>query len=396
MRLIKVLSVPRSLFVFGAVLASSTTIVMKPVQASAALPSGAGDFVPVVDLGSALGDLATLASTPCKVGSSNITELKAGDNLTLPATDLMKALAVANELKAKSDSLVDLSCSAAMTVSGSERSVSGTVTNAALGLSGTFALKCTFRQDLRIEAGLSIGSSLPRGASVVVRSADKQIPMTCSMTASFGDGTSVTGSIDGFAEVGNLKSESCTGDTRVSCVPLAISAKVTVTSTTGKLAGYTGTGTYTLTPSFTVSTLNDNLATLQQAIGKSSVRASRAFGAVSNREGAMKIEFSPGTARTDIVYPVVAADGSSSVATGSLIAATGPRKAKCSYALTRGKKSVTLLSFVSSATGVMPTHTVSKKGYDATRKTLAAKPGTSLSLVVACGKVRATQPVTLG
>ncbi|MBU6226310.1 MAG: hypothetical protein KGQ43_01860 [Acidobacteria bacterium] len=382
--------------VLGVVLSVATTSVVNSVQASAALPSGASNFVPVIDLGSALGDLATLASTPCKVGSSNINELKAGDSLTLPATDLMKALAVANELKAKSDSLVDLTCSPSMIVSGSEKSVAGTVTNVALGLSGTFALKCTFRQSLQIDATLRIGSSLPRGASVVVRGADKQIPMTCSMTANFTDGTSITGSVDGFADVGNLKSDSCTGDTRVSCVPLAITAKVTVTSTTGKLAGYTGTGTYTLTPAFTMGSLNENLATLQQAIGKSSVRVSRAVGAASSREGSLNIDFTPGSPRTDIVYPVVAADGSSTVGTGSLIAATGPRKAKCSYALTSGKRSATIVSFVSSTTGVMPTHTVTKKQYDSVRKTLGAKPGSQLSLVVACGKTRATQAVTLG
>jgi hypothetical protein len=396
MRKLKIQSLSRLLLVSGAVLASATTFVSAPLRASSPLPSGAGDFVPVVDLGGALSELATLASTPCTVGSSNITELKAGDTLTLPATDLAKALAVASELRAKSDSLVDLSCSASMTVTGSERSISGTVTNAALGLSGTFSLKCTFRQDLRIDASLSIGSSLSRGASVLVRSADRQIPMVCAMTANFGDGTSVTGSIDGFAEVGSVKSESCVGDTRVSCVPLSVSAKVTVTSTAGKLAGYTGTGTYTLTPAFTVSTLNDSLATLQQAIGKSSVRASRAVGAVSNREGSLKIDFVPGSPRIDIVYPVVAADGSSSVGTGSLIAATGPRKSKCSYAVARGKKRVTLSRFLSSSTGVMPTRAVTKKSYVSVRKTLAAKPGTALSIVVVCGKTRATQSVTLG
>ena len=396
MRSTRFLSVPKRFCAVAVVLSSATTLAATSVHGSAVLPSGAGDFVPVVDLGSALSELATLASTPCKVESSNITELKAGDNLTLPATDIAKALAVANELKVKSSSLVDLSCSASMTVAGSERSVAGTVTNAALGLSGAFALKCMFRQDLRIDADLSIGASLPRGASVLVRSADKQIPMVCAMTANFGDGTSVTGSIDGVAEVGSVKSESCVGDTRVSCVPLSISAKVTVTSTAGKLAGYTGTGIYTLTPSFTVSTLNDSLATLQQAIGKSSVRASRAVGAVSNREGSLKIDFAPGSPRIDIVYPVVAADGSSRVSTGALIAATGPRKAKCSYAIARGKKSVTLSSFVSPSTGVMPTHAISKKGYKLVRKTLAAKAGTALSVVVACGKTRATQSVTLG
>jgi hypothetical protein len=54
------------------------------------------------------------------------------------------------------------------------------------------------------------------------------------------------------------------------------------------------------------------------------------------------------------------------------------------------------VSFVSSTTGVMPTHTVTKKQYDSVRKTLGAKPGSRLSLVVACGKTRATQAVTLG
>lgn len=378
------------------VLSVATTALVNSAQAGAALPNGAGDFVPTIDLGAALAELATLSSTPCKVGASNITELKSGDSLTLPATDLMKALAVANELKAKSDSLVDLVCSSSMAVSGSERSMSGTVTNAALGLSGTFALKCTFRQNLQIDAMLSIGSSLARGASVVVRSADKQIPLTCSMTANFGDGTSVTGSVDGFAEVGNAKSDSCIGDTRVSCVPLSVSAKVTVTSTAGRLAGYAGTGTYTVTPSFTVNSLNDSLSTLQQAIGKSSVRASRAVAMVSNREGALKIDFTPGKSSADIVYPVVAADGTSSVGPGSLIAATGPRKTKCSYALARGKRVATIVSFVSSTTGVMPTHTVAKKKYDSARKTLGAKSGSVVSLVVACGKTRSTQPVTLG
>ena len=386
----------RTLLTIGGMLACITTLSVGNVSATSPLVAGAGDFVPTVDLGSALADLATLSSTPCKVDSSNINELKSGDGLTLPATDITKALAVAGELKAKSDSLVSLSCSTSMIVSGSEKSVTGTVTNAALGLSGSFALKCTFRQDLQIDASLSIGSALPRGASAVVRSANKQIPVTCAMNASFTDGTSMTGTVDGVADVGNLKSDSCVGDARVSCVPLAVTANVTVTSTSGKLAGYTGSGTYTLTPSFTVNSLNDNLSTLQQAIGKSSVRAFRVVSAVSNREGSLKINFVPGTSRIDVVYPVVAADGSSTFATGSLIAATGVRSTKCSYAVTRGKKSVSIAAFVSPSSGVMPTRAVTKKQYDTIRKTLGAKPGTALTLVVACGKTRATQSVTLG
>ncbi len=384
---------------FSVVCASIICAVGVPaVGATAAspLPVGVGDFVPTVDLGPALADLAGLSSTPCNVGSSNITELKRGDTLTLPASDLSKALAVAEELKSKKDSLVALTCTATLSLSGAERSVAGTVTNAALGLTGTFALACTFKQELGIQADLSIGLALPRGALVAVKSADRGVPMTCSMSANFGDGTSVTGSVDGIADVGTTRSDACTGDTQMSCVPLSVTAAVTITSTTGKLAGYTGKGTYTLKPSFTMNSMNSNLAILQQAIGKSSVRASRVAPGAASKEGTMKIDFVPGGTRIDIVQPSVAIDGSSKLSVGSLVAANGPRKAKCTYSVARGKKSALITSVTSSTNGVMPTHTISKKLYDSARKTLGVKPGSQLSLVIACGKTRATQAVTLG
>lgn len=386
----------RVVFVFGMVCTGIVASQVTSVSASSPLPTGAGDFVPTIDLGSALADLSNIPSTACKVGSSNISELSVGESLTLPATDLIKALAVANAMKSKSDSLVALSCSASMTIAGQEREVTGTIANAALGLNGTFALKCTFKQDLRVDADLSMGLALPRGATVGVRSADKSIPVTCSMAATFTDGTSVTGSVDGTADVGSLKSDSCVGDAQVSCMPLAISAKVTVASTTGKLAGFTGSGTYDLKPSFTLPTLNSNLSQLQSAIGKSSVRTFRAIPSAASKEGSMRIAFSPGGARTDIVHPAVASDGSSVFGVGTLMAAVGPRSAGCTYAVARGKKTVTVSTVKSSSNGVLPTQSVSKKQYDAVRKGLGAKSGSTLTFVVACGKIRATQAVTLG
>ncbi len=388
--------VRRVLFGFGLVAAGVVASGVTTVSASSPLPPGVGDFVPTIDLGAALADLSNVPSTSCKVGSSNISELGVGDALTLPASDLIKALAVANGLKGKSDSLVALSCVASMTIAGQEKAITGTITNSSLGLTGSFVLKCTFKQDLRVEADLSMGLALARGAAVAVRSADKTIPVTCSMAATFTDGTSVAGSVDGVADVGNLKSDSCTGDTQVSCMPLSISAKVTVTSTTGKLAGYTGSGTYDLKPSFTLPALNANLSQLQSAIGKSSVRAFRTALSANSNEGAMRIAFAPGTTRTDIVHPAVAGNGSSTFGTGTLMAAVGPRSAKCTYAVARGKKTVTVSTIKSSTSGVMPTQTVSKKQYDAVRKGLNAKTGTPLTFVAACGTVRATQTVTLG
>lgn len=388
--------VRRVVLILGMVCTSIVAVEVTSVSATAPLPSGVGDFVPTIDLGSVLADLSNVPSTSCKVGSSNISELSVGDSTTLPATDLLKALAVANAMKSKSDSLVALSCAASMTIAGQEKGVTGTIVNAALGLNGTFALKCTFKQDLRVDVDLSMGLAVARGAAVAVRSADKSIPVTCSMAATFTDGTSVTGSVDGTAEVGSVKSDSCIGDTQVSCMPLAISAKVTVSSTTGRLAGYTGSGSYEFKQSFTLPSLNANLSQLQQTLGKSSVRTFRIAPAAASKEGSMRIAFTPGAARTDIVHPAVAADGTSVFSVGSLLAAVGPRSAKCTYAVARGKKSVVVSTVTSSSSGVMPTQSVSKKQYDAVRKGLGAKAGASLTFVAACGKVRATQSVTLG
>ena len=366
------------------------------VSASAPLPAGAGDFVPTVDFGSALKDLVSLSSTPCKVAQSNVSALPTGDTLTLPATDLMKALAIGNAVKAKSDSLINLSCSAGLTLAGTEKAISGTITNATLGLSGTFALKCQFKQDLKVEAEMSLGMALASGVTVNVKSGDSTIPMTCAMSASLSDGTSMSGVIDGQSKVGTLNSDACTGDTQRSCVPLAISATVTITSTSGKLAGYVGTGTYDLKPSFTLPSLNDNLGQFLSLLGKSSVRASRFTPRAVSNDGAMKINFAPGAARTEIVYPVISASGTSTLGFGSAFAVTGPRSTNCTFALVKGKKTYTFAKVKSGADGATPTKTLTGPQYNAIKKQLVAKAGNALKMTVACGTAKASQTVTLG
>lgn len=384
-----------SVLLFSVVLsvgAVSTT----PASAGTPLPTGVEDFVPTVDVGAALSDLAGVSATPCTVNSSNITQLAAGSSIVLSAEDPSSLYPIVLALKDKSDSLVSLTCTPSLTIVGEEKQIDGTISNSALGLSGNFTLKCTFKQDLKIQADLSIGSALPKGASLVVRSADKSIPMVCSMVATFSDGTSLSGSVDGAAEVGNEESDACVGDTRLSCVPLAIDARVTITSTTGKLAGYTGKGTYDLEPSFTIASLNQSFTQLSGALGKLSVRAFRTSPAVPSNDGSMKIAFTRGSTRTDIVYPAVASNGSSVLGNASLLAAVGPRSAKCSYVVSRGSKSVTLANVKSSSGGVLPTKAVSTKQYNAIRKGLGAKAGTKLNFVVSCGKLRTSQSVTLG
>lgn len=384
-----------SVLLFSVVLsvgAVSTT----PASAGTPLPTGVGDFVPTVDVGAALSDLAGVSSTPCTVNSSNIAQLTAGASIVISTEDQTSLYPIVLALKDKTDSLVSMTCTPSLTIVGEETQINGTISNAALDLSGNFTLNCTFKQDLKIQADLSIGSALPKGALLSVRSADKLIPMVCSMVATFTDGTSLSGSVDGTAEVGNEESDACVGDTRSTCVPLAIDARVTITSTTGKLAGYTGKGTYELEPSFTLASLNQSFTQLGSALGKSSVRVFRTSPAVPSNDGSMKINFTRGSTRTDIVYPAVSSNGSSVLGNASLLAAVGPRSAKCSYVVSRGRKSVTLASVKSSAGGVLPTRTVSTKQYNAIRKGLGAKVGTKLNFVVSCGNLRTSQSVTLG
>lgn len=341
-------------------------------------------------------DVVSLATTPCKVGQSNITELPAGETLTLPASDLMKALTIGNAMKAKADSLVNFSCSASLNLAGSEKSITGTITNAALGLSGSFSLKCSFEQNLKVDADLALGMALARGATLNVKSADNTIPMVCSMSATLSDGTSLAGSIDGVAKVGSLVSDSCVGDTQRSCVPLSITANVNVTSTTGKLAGYVGSGSYQLTPSFTVPPLNDNLGSFLSLLGKASVRASSVKPRVASNTGSMKINFIPGSSRTDIVYPSVSSTGTSVLAVGDLYAASGPRSSSCLFSLAKGKKSYMLAKVKLGSDGTMSAKLLTSTQYSGIKKQLVAKPGNVLKMTALCGTTRATQSVTLG
>jgi hypothetical protein len=285
-------------------------------------------------------------------------------------------------------------------MAGTEQKINGTITSQVLGASGSFSLACTFQENLKVSAELSMGLGSAKGASVVVKSADKSIPMTCSMSASLSDGTSMSGTVDGMAKVGSAQSDVCIGDAQSSCVPLAIAADVTVTSTTGKLSGFTGKGVYSLTPSFTIPSLNEQLGQLKNFIGKMSVktyavRTSRSVPRAASTTGKMSIDFTRGASRTEIVHPSVKG-GISTLGIGSYLAAAGPRVSKCSFSVTRGKKTFALLAVKTSATGITPTKKLTSAQYGRLKKFLAAKTGMALKLGVVCGATKASQTIRLG
>ena len=386
-------------FVFAAtgllLLASSTGVASAQiVKSSATLPAGAGDFVPTIDLSSDLASLVNVASSPCTVSESNIAAMPVGATLTLPPTDYAQLLSAFTAIKAKADSRVSLSCSPELKMGGEERTISGTVTNAALSLSGSFTLKCVFQEGLSAKANLSFGLGVKGLMQLEVLSASKDMPMTCAMAMSLGEGTTVTGTVDGLAKIGTSASQSCTGSTLESCVPLSVDATVSVTSATGRFAGLVGTGTYSFTPSFTVPSLNSNLGLLSGQLKSSSVRANRAVVRVSNTSGSMQINFAAGKARTEILHPAVTATGSSTFGKGLLYGAVSAPKAKCIFTAVKGKKKFAFPALTAASNGSTASKTVSAAQSKAMAKALGLKANAAFSLQAKCGKTATTQSVT--
>jgi hypothetical protein len=142
--------------------------------------------------------------------------------------------------------------------------------------------------------------------------------------------------------------------------------------------------------------LNENLGQFLSLLGKSSVRASSVRPGVAGNTGSMKINFTPGSARTEIIYPVVTATGTSTLSSGGYFAATGPRSTNCLFTVAKGKKSYVFAKVKSAKDGSTPTKTLTSAQYGAIKKQLVAKVGTALKMTVACGSAKASQSVTLG
>lgn len=360
---------------------------------SPVIPAGAGDFVPTIDLSADLASLVNVVSSPCAVSESNISVMPVGATLTLPPTDIAQFLSAIYAIKTKADSRVALLCSPELKMGGEERTIKGTITNSALNLSGSFTLKCIFQESLSAKATLSFGLAVKDLMQLDVVSASVAMPMTCAMAMSFGGGTTVSGTIDGLAKIGSTVSQSCTGSTLESCVPLSVDAKVSVTSATGKFAGLVGTGTYSFTPSFTVPSLNGNLSLLTGQLKAQSVRASRAVVRTTNTSGSMRIDFAAGKAKTEILHPVVSSSGSSNFGKGLRYGAVSAPKEKCIFTAVKGKKKFSFPALSAGANGATASKVVTAAQSKALAKALGIKVNSAFSLQAKCGKTTATQAV---
>ena len=379
--------------IFGGVALISTLVFGPNSSAGAidALPAGYGDFVPEVDFGPAMSTLVDIGATPCVVKSSNVSSLPAQTKMDLPPADIMQFLGVLTEMKRSSTSLVAFECTPTIRFTAAETSITGKVSNQSLGLTGTFLLKCSFKQSITVTTSLEIGMSVQGGSRMSISPTNSSIPISCGIRIALSDQSTLSGTVEGTAIVGT--EAPCVGSTDNSCVGISADTQVVVTSGTGELKGYVGSGTYTFQDAFTLPKINESLGQAGQALGKSSVRAMRSVPRTENGTGAMNIKFVPGAAKTEILYPAVVAGTKSAFGKGATYAAVSAPKAKCVFTAVKGSKQYALPAVTANAQGATVTKALTPAQATGMSKALGLKVGAGFVLRAKCGTATTNQNV---
>ena len=380
----------RNVFFGGAVLISAF-ISSGTASAINALPAGYGDLVPEADFGPAMSTLVKIGTTSCVVKSSNVSGLPVQTKLDLPPADLMQFAGILADIKTKSNSLIALNCTPTILFTATEKTITGTVANKALGLTGSFSLKCSFKQSMTVNASLSFGMAVTGGARMSIDPTTSTIPISCGIRIVMSDETTMNGTVEGAAVVG--AAAPCEGAAENSCVGLSANTKVTVTSATGELKGYVGSGTYTFQDSFTLPEINDSLGQVGSVLGKSAVSAFRLTAQAIGSAGSMSITFVPGAAKTEILYPAVVAGSKSSLGKNATYGAVSSPKAKCTFTAVKGNKQFALPVVTANAQGATTTKVLTAARALSMSKQLGLKVGNAFVLRAKCGTATTNQNV---
>ena len=327
-------------------------------QVGAAAPAvtvpGPADLVVDADWTPVLGDVVDMNSVNCRDGAT--THKSVNDLETALSSNPVRLLNV-----------VSLECKPTLAVEGKVVNITGTAKSDSLGFSdGVFKLKCSFRANLSITVSIEAGLKVPT-LIALKNLVSSQLPVACSFTAtSAAKGASLSGTIEGLANVGTKASEQCS-PTAVACVPFSLdSVTVTVTDTTGSLDGLVGSGTYSYADTFQLTGITDMVDKFN-ATKKAMGLGIRNRPRVDPDQGAMKLTFAEGAGKSTILRPApLKTGGQGIVAAGEGVQVATVAGAKCSITLANGAKKSTLTA-TASADGV------AVLGYSATTLKATAK-----------------------
>lgn len=373
--------------------------VMTP-SASAApptLPEGYQKFIPNVDYAALMGETARpRQDLACTITSSNIAAFPVGSSF-IPSE-------LRNDLQDKGPKFVIAlnnsskeavaTCSVGVSMPAGTRSISGSIDNEALAeflgtSTGSFTLDCEIQSVYTATANIRFGGKVPGRVDVVVTGADNDIPFDCAIAIAFGANT-MNGTVKGSVSVVDpVTAGVCDGSTTITCVPIRMNdATVTISSSTGRFGGLTGTGTYSFVKWFSLPYIDEDMKAIPYVnVTASSVRTSSVHKA-SGASESMFLTLGQSATRTAIPRPIT-----SKIATDERIYVTGAAKAACTLSVKVGRRSTTLAKFTLDAKGQVPATSYSRIAF--TRKVaraLRAKENSKVAVTATCqaGKKKAT------
>jgi len=338
---------------------ASTPAVTVPAPADLVIDA---DWTPI------LGDIADMNSVNCRDGATTHKSVK----------DLEAALS-SNPVRLLN--VVSLECKPTLAVEGKVVTLTGTAKSDSLGFSdGVFNLKCSFRSNLSVTVSIDAGLKVPT-LIAMKNLVSSQLPVACSFTAtSAAKGASLSGTIEGLANVGTAASKQCAATT-VACVPFSLdSVNVIITDTTGSLDGLVGSGTYSYADTFQLTDITgmvDKFTATKKALGLGIRNRPQAVADTA----AMKLTFAEGSGKSTILRPApLKAGGQGIVTAGEGVHVVTVAGAKCSVTLANGAKKSTVTT-TAGADGVAVIDYSATKLKAAAKRIGAVKRGRTLPSV---------------
>ena len=166
-------------------------------------------------------------------------------------------------------SSIDLTCNPVVNISGAVQTVTGTITIPSKGVTdGVLVAKCSAKAGISVVATAVVGAAVPGLLQLSVSGSSGPVPYGCDFTGtSAAKASSITGTIEGYANISGMCSSSC--------VSIDLASTATITSGFGEFAGQTGTGTYTYSDAFEIPDLAataSKIALLQNTVRVRDVR----------------------------------------------------------------------------------------------------------------------------
>lgn len=258
------------------------------------------------------------------------------------------ALSVFPPVVADEDAVVVSRCTIPLTLPTNEVSTQALVNNDALvplvGVdSGIFSLQCTVGASPDATVRLKVGGGVPGRVDIVATGLSAPIPFICSFEILFQAEieSELQGTVEGTIDVMSSLTDTtlCNGRTTITCVPVELpDAVVTVTSASGALEGYVGSGTFSFENQFTLARMETLLKMAGDVDAFSGIRtrvsvATAKTGKISD----LRLNLEPGSGAAKLLRPFVEPGTRvATIANGQAMLAVTAPNAMCAFSAKRG------------------------------------------------------------